>query len=329
MKRNLLLTAVSALLLAAAVRPASASDCDGFLPPNDLKIPVDSVLAKGIIEAQFNEVLSAVEKIYKPMVAAQGKVLEIRRLWTDATVNASAQQIGNRYVLNMYGGLARHETITMDGMALVACHELGHHLGGAPKVSSWASNEGQSDYYANMKCLKLVFADEASVFFTRMSAGDEVAEKGCEAMYSEPKDRAVCVRAAMAGKSVAYLFKALRNETVTPQYDTPSPVVVTSMMGVHPPTQCRMDTYLAGSLCTQPVSAPLSPTNPAVGTCTRSAGFQAGFRPLCWYKPANADELLPPANTPAFGYGEGIKTPGPAFNVLQGASPWDSFRVAP
>ncbi|OGR63916.1 MAG: hypothetical protein A2X31_10745 [Elusimicrobia bacterium GWB2_63_22] len=329
MKRNLLLTAISALLLGAALIPASASDCDGFLPPNDLKIPVDSVLAKGIVEAQFNEVLGAIENIYKPIVSAQGKVLEIRRLWTNDTVNASAQQIGNRYVLNMYGGLARHEAITMDGMALVACHELGHHLGGAPKVSSWASNEGQSDYYANMKCLKMVFADEAAATFTRLSVGDEVAEKGCEAMYSDPLDRAVCVRAAMAGKSVAYLFKALRNETVTPRYDTPSPVVVTSMMTTHPPTQCRMDTYLAGSLCTQPVTAPLSPTNPAVGTCTRSAGFQAGFRPLCWYKPANAAELLPPANTPTFGYGEGIKVTGPAFTVLQSASPWDSFRVAP
>ncbi|HCC47759.1 MAG TPA: hypothetical protein DEQ38_06535 [Elusimicrobia bacterium] len=319
----MLLSAFSALLLGAAVLPASASDCDGFLPPNDLKIPVDSVLAKGIIETQFNEVLSAVEKIYKPIVSAQGKVLEIRRLWTNDTVNASAQQIGNRYVLNMYGGLARHEAITMDGMALVACHELGHHLGGAPKVSSWASNEGQSDYYANMKCLKMVFADEAAAAFTRLSIGDEVAEKGCEAIYSDPQERAVCVRAAMAGKSVAYLFKALRNETVTPRYDTPSAVVVTSMMTVHPPTQCRMDTYLAGSLCTQPVDAPLSGTNPAVGTCTRSAGFQAGFRPLCWYKPANPAELLPPASeAPAFRVADPLANPGEVFSVLRGGLSW-------
>jgi len=136
MKRNILLSAVSAMLLGAALMPVSASDCTGFLPPNDLKIPVGSADDKGIVEAQFNEVMNIVEKIYKPQVAALGKVLELRRLWTDATVNASAQQSGNRYILNMYGGLARHETITMDGMALVACHELGHHLAGAPKVSS-------------------------------------------------------------------------------------------------------------------------------------------------------------------------------------------------
>lgn len=326
MKKTLLFSAVSVLLLGASSLPASASDCTGFLPPNDLKIPVGSADDKGIGEAQFNEVMNIVEKIYKPQVAALGKVLELRRLWTDATVNASAQQSGNRYILNMYGGLARHETITMDGMALVACHELGHHLAGAPKVSSWASNEGQSDYYANMKCLKQIFSDTATNNFTRLSAGDEVAEKGCEAMYTSPQDRAVCYRAAMAGKSVAYLFKALRNETVIPRFDTPSSVVVTSMMGSHPPTQCRMDTYLAGSLCTQPVSAPLSPTDPTVGTCTRSAGFQAGFRPLCWYKPAKPSELLPPAGRD-FGPGEDLTIPGPAFNMLNTVYPWDSLRA--
>ncbi|MDO8803147.1 MAG: hypothetical protein Q7R35_01835 [Elusimicrobiota bacterium] len=327
MKRNLLLSAVSALLLGAAVMPACASDCNGFLPPNDLKIPVGSVDDKGIIEAQFNDVINAVEKIYKPIVAAQGKVLQINRLWTNATVNANASQSGNKYLVNMYGGLARHETITMDGFALVVCHELGHHLGGAPK-GGWASNEGQSDYYANLQCLKRVFSDEASLAFTRMSAGDEVAEKGCEAMYSDPKERAVCVRGAMAGKSVSYLFQILRNETVIPRFDTPSATVVTSMLGSHPPTQCRMDTYLTGSLCTQPATAPLSNTNPAVGTCTRSAGFQAGFRPLCWYKPASPAELLPPVTSAhASRAADFLTEPGPALTVLKGGYPWDSFRA--
>ena len=33
----------------------------------------------------------------------------------------------------MFGGLAGHETITTDAFALVACHELGHHIGGAQR----------------------------------------------------------------------------------------------------------------------------------------------------------------------------------------------------
>ena len=323
MKRNLLISAVSALLLGAAALTAAASDCPGFLPPNNLKIPVDSVNAKGILEAQFNEVIDTVERIYKPVVAAQGRVLQINRLWTNATVNANASQSGNKYILNMYGGLARHETITMDGFALVLCHELGHHLGGAPK-GGWASIEGQSDYFANLKCLRLVFADPSAAVFTRKSEGDEVALRSCEATFPKPEDQAICYRAAMAGKSVSYLFKALHNDTVTPGFDTPDPSVVATMFTDHPATQCRMDTYLAGSLCTQPVSAPLSGTNVAAGTCTRSAGFLRGFRPLCWYKPANPAELLPPA-AKVFGGGDGLT---PAFSALKGAIPWNGFSPA-
>lgn len=319
MKRTMLLSAISALLLGAAAVPAAASDCQGFLPPNDLNIPVGSPLAKGILQEQFNEVMDIAERIYAPVVAAQGGVLQINRKWTDGTVNASAQQSGNKYILNMYGGLARHETITMDGFALVVCHELGHHLGGAPKLSgwsgSWASNEGQSDYYANLKCLRRVFSDPATAAFTRKSDGDEVAIQGCAATFTDPQDREVCVRGAMAGKSVAYLFKMLRSETVTPRFDTPDPKVVSTMLTTHPGTQCRMDTYLQGSLCTRPVSDGLSGTDPAVGTCTRTAGFHTGVRPLCWYKPAVTAELLPAVF-------KAPQVPGPAFSVLSEGFSW-------
>lgn len=320
MKRTILLSAVSALLLGTAVIPAAASDCPGFVPPNNLNIPVGSAQARGIIEAQFNEVLDTVQRIYAPIVAARGAVLELRRLWTDGTVNASASQSGKRYIVNMYGGLARHETITMDGFALVVCHELGHHLGGAPMVSSWATLEGQADYYANNRCLKQVFADPASSYFTRIKGSDELAAAACEATYSSASDREICVRSAMAGKSVSYLFKILRNETVVPGFDTPDTKVVTTMMTAHPATQCRMDTYLQGSLCTRRFSDPLSYTDPLIGSCTRSAGFTTGFRPLCWYKPANNSELLPPGSRPAFGTPGDL--PGPVFSTLQNGLAW-------
>ena len=130
----------------------------------------------------------------------------------------------------------------------------------------------------------------------------------------------------MAGKSVAALFMALRKETVEPRFDTPDPAVVSTMFDKHPGTQCRLDTYLQGSLCTQPLSSVLSDTNPAAGTCTRSGGFQTGFRPLCWYKPSSSAELLPPANGfEAAGADRGPFVPGPAFSALQSGNPWAGF----
>jgi len=321
MNKNVILSAVSALLLGLAVIPVTASDCPGFLPPNDMKIPVGSDRDRGMAEAQFNSVLDTIEKIYTPMFSALGKTLEVRRLWTDETVNASAQQNGNNVILNMYGGLARHEAVTMDGFALVACHELGHHVGGAPK-QSWASIEGQSDYYANLKCLRLVFADSTAKAFTRTEASsDETARKACKAAWKNTDDQNTCLRSAMAGKSVSYLFKSLSHATSAPGYDTPDTKVVTTMFTDHPATQCRMDTYLAGSVCTQPVSAKLSDTNPAPGTCTRSGGFKAGFRPLCWYKPPTSENMflgfdIPGVNTDA------AVVPGPVFSMLNSDIAW-------
>ena len=101
MKRTILMSAISALLLGVSI-PAAASDCPGFVPPNDLNIPVNSVHAKGIIETQFHEVIDVVQNIYGPIVGALGKVLVINRLWTDGTVNASASQSGNKYILNIF-----------------------------------------------------------------------------------------------------------------------------------------------------------------------------------------------------------------------------------
>ncbi len=328
MKRSLILSSIAALIMGGAVMSSSAATvCKGFLPPNDLKIPVGSKDAKGIQQEQFNSVLDTIQKIYGPVIAARGGVLQINRLWTDATVNASAQQQGKRYILNMYGGLARHEAVTMDGFALVACHELGHHLGGAPKKGySWASNEGQADYYANLKCLRTVFSDSTSSAFTRSAAGDELARKDCDQAFQNAQDRAICFRSAMAGKSVSTLFMALHQDQVEPSFDTPDTSVVSSMYNDHPATQCRMDTYLQGSICTQPVDAQLSDTDPVPGTCTRSGGFAAGFRPLCWYKPASANELLPPVTgLAAAAASRGLSAPGAAFSALQSENPWLGF----
>ncbi len=287
MKRSIL---VSAIVVALSAVPASKQLCEGFVPQNDMKIPIGSFEAKGISQAQFNQVMDRVEKIYGPEIKARGGRLVLKRLWDNATVNASAQRSGSDYILNMYGGLARHESITQDGMALVVCHEMGHHIGGAPKYgggNDWASNEGQSDYFANMKCLRRLFADEGAAF-TGPKGDDAGPRAACEASFQSAGDRAMCVRGSMAGMSVTTLFRVLRRETVLPRFDTPDPAVVSRMYDAHPGTQCRLDTYFAGSVCARAVTDEVDQSNPATGTCTAAGGQTSGFRPLCWYKPAVA-----------------------------------------
>ena len=277
---------VSAVIGALSVVPVT--NMCVFLPQNNMKIAVGSLEDKGITRKQFDAVMDQAEALYAPVIAARGGHLVLKRLWDDNTVNASAQQNGKEWVLNMYGGLARHATITQDGMALVVCHELGHHLGGAPKYgdTDWASNEGQADYFANLKCLRRMFTAPGASAFTRPKGGDEAtARAGCEAAWKSASERTLCTREAMAGMSVTSLFRVLRNQTVLPKFDTPDPIVVTEMQDGHPDTQCRLDTYYAGSLCTRGVGDGLSETDPAQGTCMPAGGQTVGYRPRCWYKP--------------------------------------------
>src|SRR5690606_9265008 len=103
-----------------------------------------------------------VTRVYAPIMESKGASLKVFKNWKSSTVNAYVTGRGKVRKITMLGGLARHKSITPDGLAYVVCHELGHHLGGFPKKtwpSVW-SNEGQADYFANLKCLRKVFLHE-------------------------------------------------------------------------------------------------------------------------------------------------------------------------
>lgn len=252
--------------------------CAGFLPPNDMKIPVGDVNARGIDEAAFNRVLDRVEAYYKPVIAAKGAALVVNRLWENPTVNASAQQTGKTWAINMYGGLARHKAVTPDGFALVACHEIGHHIGGYPKIADWnkwATNEGGSDYFATLKCLRRVLPPAAA------ESVDPLAKAACASAWSQAADRRLCESGVMAGVSVSSLLAELGGAK-QPSLATPDPSVVERTNDRHPAAQCRLDTYLAGAVCGRSADDELSDTQPISGACTADG---PGTRPLCWFKP--------------------------------------------
>lgn len=290
-----------ALSLAGSALACSQNGRDGILPENDLYIPVGKSFG-GLSEAQFNSAIDRVETIYAPIVANAGGNLVIERKWTDGTVNAYAQQSGKTWKVSMFGGLARHETITEDGMSLVVCHELGHHLGGAPKVggstttsggwwgggasaNNWASNEGQADYFATLKCLRRVFLNDDNASIVRTLGAPQALIDACnKTTKGHREDSATCVRMGMAGKSVANLFSVLSHLPDT-KFDTPDTKVVSRTDDQHPQAQCRLDTYFQGALCDIAYTEDVSNTDEVKGTCHPSTGYKIGTRPLCWFKP--------------------------------------------
>lgn len=262
----------------------------GIVEQNDLWISADDKGISTITEKQFNDIITRVEEIYEPVVKERGATLKIEKNWSDGTVNAYAQQTGNIWKVAMFGGLARHKTIIPDAFALVLCHELGHHLGGAPKKggwfgSKWASNEGQSDYFGTMKCLRKVFEKDDNQEIMKDASVDLHAAKVCRETFNNDEAVAVCQRGAMAGLSLGNLFRALRNSKDVLKFTTPSTKIVSKTDDSHPAAQCRLDTYFAGAICKRDAYSDVSDTDPNLNVCNRVDSDEDGIRPLCWFKP--------------------------------------------
>jgi len=278
------------LLLATVLLSQPALTCtkdgrEGFVPKNNLYLSVGDKEASGLSETQFNAVIDKVEGVYAPIVATYGGELEVVRNWTDGTVNAYAEQEGSSWKVSMFGGLARHKTITEDGFALVVCHEIGHHIGGAPRYNGdeWASNEGQSDYFATTKCLRRVWMSDDNASIIRKMDVPAHLSASCEKQWADETDRAICVRGGMAGDSVAKLFAALSWSRAA-KFDTPDPKVVVRTNDAHPATQCRLDTYFQGALCEKSYLEDVASDSEVTGTCHGSTGHSQGLRPACWFK---------------------------------------------
>lgn len=291
-------TIVIALIMSLSMQSFSCSmdGKGGFAPPNNEYIPEDNGLSFApttMEENDFNNVLDKVENTYAPIMQKMGLDLNIIRKWDDGTVNAVAYPANGKANVEMYGGLARHKEATTDALALVACHEIGHHIGGVPKVRTliffkqWAANEGQADYFGSLKCFRRVFENEDN--FAAIQGLDVPAtlQKKCAASFKASNEYSLCVRNGLAGQALAKLLASLRKSTI-PSFDTPnkSTTWIFTNHG-HPEAQCRLDTYLAGATCTQSAHTDVSQTSITPGTCQ---GQPVGGRPSCWF--AKADSIF-------------------------------------
>lgn len=287
MKKGLVITLITMLFSVQAF--SCGLDGSGFMPENDMRFGVNDKNAnKAITKEVFDQVLDRIEEIYAPDFARRGKRLNLMRLWNNDQVNAQAIQSGNEWQVKMFGGMARHPHATADAFATVACHEIGHHIGGAPKVkvlfiTRWASNEGQSDYFATSKCMrKYMEVDDNEAIVAQMDVPQSVTDR-CEAAFANANEIAMCQRSAMAGLALAKILAG--SSRVTPNFATPDTSRVRSTNHMHPEAQCRLDTYVAGALCDKSETIDPSGTNPKTGYCVRTDGYTEGVRPLCWYRP--------------------------------------------
>lgn len=279
--------------------------CEGFVPENDQYYPAPEDgqltsfgLVSGITEPTFNAVLDRAEEVYAPLLKARGIQLELKRLWKNGTVNASAEQRSrNVYTVNMYGGLARHPVMNEDGLLMVVCHELGHHLGGAPTYggwrNGWASSEGQADYYGSMKCFKELFTEQEHLDWYAEGVFESTVDEACREVYPDKVERAACVRASEAGMILALFFTDLRRSANSVDYSTPDTKSVRRTNLSHPAPQCRLDTYFQAALCPKYSDEDFDSNNPFIGACNGFEGWELGVRPGCWFNEGQYNKHLP------------------------------------
>lgn len=263
-----------------------------FVPANSLLIPENKLNPTGISKEKFDLVIDKVEKNYSSLVASKGARLIINRKWDDNTVNASAARDlsrGTDWFVSMYGGLARHPQMTEDAFLVVVCHELGHHLGGYPKKSQafqvdrkWSSVEGQSDYFASLKCMKKIFSNEDNEAVLKTKNVPQLVIDECAKTYADGNDQHICQRSTLAGFEVSKFIEVLTETKKPISFSTPDKKKVMMIEKDHNGAQCRLDTFFQGALCDVSADVELSKEEAHTGACTKKNGDKSGLRPRCW-----------------------------------------------
>ncbi|WP_408098813.1 ImmA/IrrE family metallo-endopeptidase [Peredibacter sp. HCB2-198] len=249
-----------------------------------------------ISKKEFETTISKVQNEFAQDVQEMGAKLAILGNWSNSTINAHTSRSTDSKIWKVHanGGFARLKFLNQDGFTILLCHELGHHLGGYPKVKkhSWLSVEGQADYFATLKCSKRIFSDsiENSKVVSNLKVSKFVTDK-CTEAYANVDEVNVCIRSAMASKN---LIEATNIE-VNKIYNEPLPRIEFDINDrpyakghiyqAHSELQCRLNTLFNGSLCNKDVKNSLSDTEESSGNCSLSQGDILGVRPNCWYYP--------------------------------------------
>jgi len=100
--------------------------------------------------------------------------------WESDSLNAQAFRLGQVARIRIYGGLARHREIGVEGLGVALAHELGHHKGGAPvsRHYHWLSTDRRADEWARTVGLPAVFGQ----------AAPDVARAGAEQLFGALAD---------------------------------------------------------------------------------------------------------------------------------------------
>jgi hypothetical protein len=273
------LTLLLLVLVSSQFSNATSIRCDmrGELR-DDLRMGRFSTSPNANSERDFKSVAQMITREFSSDFRRRGKNLKVVQDWLTNEENAFASEDGNTAMIHLLGGYAR--VMTEDAFLLVACHETGHHLGGAPLYSnSTMSTEGQSDYFATSKCMRRVLKNQDNEAHIKRYGAHYSVRIDCNRVWgTNTKESFLCMRSIMAAMNLRLRFFPNRRDLLTQKDYTK----VGATMERHPAPQCRFDTHRAGALC--PVSENEMTNGRNTPNCMVGRVREgSGSRPNCWF----------------------------------------------
>lgn len=209
--------------------------------------------------------------------------------WQYGSFDAHVKVEGNDYNMLVYSGVFKAPYMTPDAFSLVLCHEFSHIMSGAPyksiEGSNLNSNEGQSDYLTNLKCMRRLFNNDDNLSLIKKLNVPPIVNEKCHFVFKNPKQAAICIRNSMAALSFSRALAYRREMLEMPTFATQDSEIVYNTKERWPSPQCRLDTLFQAALCDKNISDKVNNDSPFAGTCNRAEGYKLGVRPRCWYEP--------------------------------------------
>jgi hypothetical protein len=244
----------------------------GFLPRNNLHL-FDSYTFASMTQSEFNQAISEMTNLYRPIIRNLGYNIVITGAWTNSEVNAYIQKEGDTFQVVIFGGIGRRPEISIHSLKMIIAHEIGHALAGAVFYSGdTLSTEGTSDSFATHSAAKKVFSSYKEDVKTLSS----VAVNKCKSVYQGQSLR-VCYWTMLSSKELADLLGALNGERAS--FENLDTTQVSQTLESHPSARCRLTEYFYSAVCTKKWDDTVIPQ-------TMQEHYEYGCEySRCWYAP--------------------------------------------
>lgn len=207
-------------------------------------LPADAQNVSEVSQDQYWRLLSQFQWMYAAEVLEKtGRLLVIENTWENPYFAGFAELSDGEASVTLWGGMARAPGATLGGLLAVLCHEVGHLIGGEPRQtiphSSWATSEGQADFFAAVHCLPRFLRKYPDVV---PNVEFEVIEI-CGGDLT-------CAKTVQAGLDLSRLTQKYSYRDFVPvNLKTPAPPSAELIRNSYPSDQCRLDTFVLGAQC--------------------------------------------------------------------------------